>query len=899
MRKFIAVALTLALVLGTLPLSGLAASVGPGQKLKDIAGNANEEAIQVAYDLGIVEGTPEGNYEPTKAVNRAEFAALITRALATPKSAIDSYTTTSFRDTDGYGWAVGYLAFCQQKGIMKGNGYGDAMPGRTITANEAVTMVLRALGYTDNASVLVGQWPANYVSLAQNQQLYDKVTAEGDINKAAAAQIVYNALTAQLVQVDANALVTKLYDVSTDAQGYRVEVPRSLLTTNHNCEYIGKHIITYNDAAKASINLTPNVGAFAVLYRSKTTDKYVAVTEIETTFLAGKFTTDNKTEATADSAGNYRKYKTVNKFKTIDGVEYTLTTTDKEILDGAPSEGAVKLDGGKKEIAIFNNGNDGIPSGGWAEYVKGTEAGNAKVIIAGKINGKAITELYSVAIWDASGTNGTTFLWDTDSLNSAKDKINTYELPKDDFGEVDANAYILVGADSLEAIQKDNVVYLYRNSNKKISRIEVGTGTQSGKITNINDADKEYTIGGKVIGKAPYDGGGISDLNVINNEGTAYLDYYSRIYEFKLGEASKGTFGVVTGSTWDGWGKAVIKLFDNTGKEVTYEVKDTFSGTEQSPETKYTNATANAPNLVEYKLSGGKISDLSVVTLQRVVKDANGNAAGVFGHINAAGTLLTKVHSDYSGNKNININSGVLVYIKDGSDYSLGSINDIKDKDLESPFQYILKDGNVAALLVDSDDAGASTVYIMVNKLQAGAKGDDTVDIIRGLSFNDKLDATTKSWTYTDSNFRNELETAAATLYPNYAAADKLADFKAFPEIVKFRVTDDNVLKKPTLIDTADNKRLAASYGSDGPVGVQYADYRTGALNTFEYVVSATETNNWPVEVDAVLYYKDGSNWAVQKPTKGYFESNKADGRYILLTTDKDKGAQIIIRIDQ
>lgn len=151
MRKVLSFVLVLALVLGSFSMA-FAANTSSG--LTDIAGNANEDAIKVAYDLGIVTGNPDGTYLPGKAVNRAEFAALITRALAIPDSALAGYTSTTFKDTVGYGWAVPYLAFCQSKGIMIGDGQGNAMPGRTITVNEAMTMALRAIGYTENSSLL-------------------------------------------------------------------------------------------------------------------------------------------------------------------------------------------------------------------------------------------------------------------------------------------------------------------------------------------------------------------------------------------------------------------------------------------------------------------------------------------------------------------------------------------------------------------------------------------------------------------------------------------------------------------------------------------------------------------------------------------------------------------------
>ena len=173
MRKALSLVLVLALVLGSFSMAFAATPAG----LSDIAGNANAEAIQVVHDLGIVTGNPDGTYLPAKAVNRAEFAALITRALAVPDSALAGYTATKFKDTAGYDWAVKYLAFCETKGIMLGDGQGNAMPGRTISVNEAMTMALRAIGYTSNSDALVGAWPANYVTMAQNEGLYDDVAA--------------------------------------------------------------------------------------------------------------------------------------------------------------------------------------------------------------------------------------------------------------------------------------------------------------------------------------------------------------------------------------------------------------------------------------------------------------------------------------------------------------------------------------------------------------------------------------------------------------------------------------------------------------------------------------------------------------------------------------------------
>ena len=83
-----------------------------------------------------------------------------------------------------------FLTFCESKGIMLGDGNGNAMPGRTITVNEAMTMTLRALGYTNNSSALIGTWPSNYVTLGQTVGLYDDVATDSTINRESAAQVI-------------------------------------------------------------------------------------------------------------------------------------------------------------------------------------------------------------------------------------------------------------------------------------------------------------------------------------------------------------------------------------------------------------------------------------------------------------------------------------------------------------------------------------------------------------------------------------------------------------------------------------------------------------------------------------------------------------------------------------
>jgi hypothetical protein len=876
--------LALALILGSISV----ASAASGKvRLTDIDGNANEEAIQVAYDLNIVEGTPEGAYEPEKAINRAEFAALITRALAIPESARASYTTTTYKDTSGYGWAVPYLAILQQKGIMKGDGYGNAMPGRQISPNEAVTMILRAIGYTDNASVLVGQWPANYVSLGQSQLLYEKVSNDVQMNKASAAQMIYNALTKQLVQVDANSTVKLLYDAE------EVGRKQTLLTTGLNCyqetdntDENGKTIVSYNDARASKINLMSKVGAYGILYKSRVDDEVVALTEVETTFIAGKFT--------YNTSGN------VDKFQDVNGTKYNLSDSAKTIAARIAGDVEWTTGAAVKVYDTFINGNDdnyieinhvGYTVGDFTkEYYKGNNANaknTSKLIVSAKVSGVTITELRAVAVWEAGDILtgfGDHFLYEADQIDGKK--FNGHEFPLDVNNEVDEYGYVLEGVNSLDDLAADNVVYIYKDGNKVIRRIEVGTETQSGSITNINTADKTKTVGGKVLGDAPYenDDNSVSSLKP-GDEGTALLDVWGRTFAFKLGEASKGNFAVVLGRTrstevTETGASYQYRILDKTGTEVVYTLK---SGG---------NSGVDPGSLIEYRLTGGKIDILNTTT--GTGSDGYSVAkTGALININGTNTLL---------------DSGALVFIRnDDGDYSLGNVKDLLGVEFKSPFKYIrARDGNkaVMGLIVDSSDAGAQSVFVLINSISSGWDGSGDIDVVHGLDFAKGVGAAQESWNYKDTGLTNPGSDTATwkslkTLQSNYSSSSSPKIQDLYPTIVKFSIDVNGVLKNAAVmaetekdkegdVITIVNARFVKQYNQAGSFSIEYTTNTSISLTPGD-----SRNSQVGFTSNAVLYTNDGKAWTANRVRDYNF---KADKYYTLLksTSDAD-GFNIVI----
>jgi hypothetical protein len=526
MRKVLSFVLVLSLVLGSFSMAFAATPAATSTGLSDIAGIVNEEAIQVNYDLGIVTGNPDGTFLPTKTVTRAEFAAMITRALAIPDSALAGYTSTSFKDTAGYSWAVPYLAFCQSKGIMLGDGAGNVMPGRTINMNEAITMALRAVGYTANSADLVGVWPANYVSVAQNNSMYDDVANTTNVDKANAAQIIYNALTVQKVSVNSDGETTKLTITDPDDSTEKVEA--NLLNTGLDC-YGRDGIVDYE--ADSKITLTQYTGAYATIYKDDGGDGDIVAIKPISKFLTGKFLT------------GYAKFK-------ADGVEYNYPKNASTIA-------------GIVNCEVVTTGAVGTTAAGLA-------ATDTSITLAVKTSGKTITDVYSLTGWVVSDD----FQADADVQDEITDdqSLNGNDFALDDSDEIDMTKTQVYGVASLDKIVEDDVVYVYtfgKAANADIVKVAVGTETVSGKVTKKDGTD--YTIAGKVYGMS--DDAATGALTV----GTDYdivLDAYGEIYDADETSNSTDTYGVILATEAAGIDDARVKMYLSTDETKSFYVDE-------------------------------------------------------------------------------------------------------------------------------------------------------------------------------------------------------------------------------------------------------------------------------------------------------------------------------------
>ena len=674
MKKVLSFVLVLTLVLGSFSMVFAADAKTVGSQLSDIAGNTNEDAIIANCDLGIITGYTDGTYKPSQAVNRAEFAAMITRMLGVPDSALAGYAKTSFTDMAGYGWANSYIGFCEAKGIVTGYGNGTFGPGNTITVNEAITMVARAIGYTNNSSELVGSWPSNYVSLGKRLGLYDDVSATNVIDRASAAQVIYNALTCTVVAVNADGETKDAY-VDKDTK-----LAKTVIEVYLDCTPTGEIVYTKKLADSSVINTMEYVGAYVKAFLNDD-DDVIAIAEVKSVFLTGDWTDDDEEFEVGD-------------------VTYTLKKTNINYKD---SENKTQ------PTLAFVNGVDNSTTAAFTT--------DGSYTIAAKISGKTIKEVYSITEWKAEEA----FLYEADMLDNDDAKLNGYKFVKDDNDNIDVDSFALVGAANLSKIEKDNVVEVFledpTDSSSKIVKVAIGTKTVEGKITVEDDGD--YTINKTVYTIADSFSDDKDNLTSasLGDTGKAYLNYDGKIALWEVEDADADNYAIVTGEYKEVGRDYTIILLDKNGAEKEYIVKDDVKGG-----TDFTTSAGIA------SVGALEIGDLVTFSLDKNGKIDAMTALDYVGAPEAVNNLQVNKNRTLFGNNKLDNAVVVFTYDDDTpavSDFAVIKLADVEaEKDLVGSYYYM--DGSsVAVMLIKDKYTGADSIYAVLNSAKESFNADD------------------------------------------------------------------------------------------------------------------------------------------------------------------------------
>ncbi len=111
------------------------------KQFSDVAGKWSQASVNDMASRLIVNGVGNDRYNPEGAVTRAEFAAILVRALGLPMA---TSQTTGFSDVSATDWYAGAAATANAYGLITGYPNGAFGPNDTITRQEAFAILDRA-----------------------------------------------------------------------------------------------------------------------------------------------------------------------------------------------------------------------------------------------------------------------------------------------------------------------------------------------------------------------------------------------------------------------------------------------------------------------------------------------------------------------------------------------------------------------------------------------------------------------------------------------------------------------------------------------------------------------------------------------------------------------------------
>ena len=187
--------LLLALVL---TLSAAAIPASAAESFSDVTDKKTAQNVEVLRLLGVIEGNGAGQFNPSGLLTRAEFCKMVVVLMGKGSDAMRYKTVTIFPDVRATHWAAGYINLAVRQSepkLLAGLPDGTFQPDSYITYGQAVTILMRVLGFADQDTG--GIWPDGYINLAKSTGVSAGVSLTGSANitRAQAAQLFVNVLS--------------------------------------------------------------------------------------------------------------------------------------------------------------------------------------------------------------------------------------------------------------------------------------------------------------------------------------------------------------------------------------------------------------------------------------------------------------------------------------------------------------------------------------------------------------------------------------------------------------------------------------------------------------------------------------------------------------------------------
>ena len=174
----------------------------PGYAFSDIGEGKQAEAITKLTGLDILKGYEDGTFKPENNITRAEFVAIMNRALGIDSLVSGPTAEAPFVDVPGSHWAAGDIKYASDNGMVAGYGEGYFGPEDNVTYEQALKIIYNAMGYGPKASTM-GSYPDNYLAMAAQDGILRGITVEsyaGAATRGNICSILYEAMQLETME---------------------------------------------------------------------------------------------------------------------------------------------------------------------------------------------------------------------------------------------------------------------------------------------------------------------------------------------------------------------------------------------------------------------------------------------------------------------------------------------------------------------------------------------------------------------------------------------------------------------------------------------------------------------------------------------------------------------------
>lgn len=680
----------------------------------DTAGTRYEEPIQVLSALNIMIGDENGDFRPDDTIIRSEVTKMAVCALGLEAAAEASGGTSKFPDVSSSHWANGYINIASDLGLVIGDDTGHFRPNDKITYAEAMTIMVRALGYEPKA-LENGGFPSGYVLTAGENGLTDNVqgTSSQPISRGNVAYLTMNALEAKIME-----------QTSFGANPEYSILNKTLLESRLG---VTKH--------EGQITAIPNSGIYG---DSKLSDNQVQIDEhvYETEYNMNNLLGFNVT------------YYVRNENKSSEAIILALPTSgaNKTLEIKADLFEKVKVQSEKKLIEYFEAET--------SSKTKTAEISNSARLI---YNGKYAD--FSDELLDLTDKSGKITLLDTDKngiydivyvtvyTNIVVDTVSSNGKITDKYNAAPIHLnkevkYVIErGLERINVsdLKEYDVLSVSQSLDKKLYSIIVTNDYIDGKVS-ATDSDG-YVINGKTYKTAQ----NYTDSINIGLEGKFYLDTDGKIAAVDTSSrlSSGYAYLIKAYSTDDDTVK--FKLFTKDGKETTIELADKirYNNSRSKKAAEILNILKNSgsevsPQLITYALnSDGKLSQLNTA------KDNSNNGNSNLSVFTLNYNLKNAVYNE-TQNKlgNIRITDETVIFnipadSTASSDFSIASLSMFEDKESYDALIYDRTEDYTAKAIVvtnASHKISADAPIAIVKSVSSGTNSNDEItDVLRAL----------------------------------------------------------------------------------------------------------------------------------------------------------------------